>query len=535
MDIKIILLKSIQLVFRDSQLGNKDDHSRAVVRELLGDIPVMENTGVSDERDVVNKLRSFLVEVLAVAEEGPMTPDYVLDTLRLILVNDDNMLCLLEPMFAEKLNDLALKSLVIATRRSLSRFNNEKQIKKVLSDAHYKWNFQRDKITDISSFIDDHITALENFRVDTEKKDPGVISRYQLSNLSDLSRLVAKSTARSSTSTGLITGLQDMNKMIGGYFIRGTCVFVNALPHMNKTGTCAGFFVDFCTLNKPSRDPTGKARIPCHIWYSFEDEPELAIKRIYLRLKYDETREYVPVPKRPDEDEEDFENKLANYNMVIDRMSKYVHEKLSVNGFATFIVRVNPDLWTYRDLMNDIIRLESEGYEIYSCITDYMMKLNRAGCKGDGTAGSDMRELVTKMKNFFATKGILWVNPHQLSSEALKLIRASTNPDKFPQEIAGMGYLDGSTRLHQDYDLEITQHIFYFNNSPYIAYARGKNREGEALPPEDKYFVVPMPARGMPIPTDINSNQKLSYKRLLDAVRAKSNEAKQEKEEMMDF
>lgn len=535
MDVKIVLLKSIQLVFRDSQLGTKDDHSRSVVRELLEGIPVMENTGISDERDVVNKLRSFLIEVLNVAEEGPMTSEYVLDTLRLILVNDENMLCLLESMFAEKISEFNLKSLVIATRRSLARHNNEKQVKKVLSDASYKWNFQRDKITDVSAFIDEHIAALETFRVDTERKDPGVMSRYKLSDISQLSKLAAKSTARSSAATGLVSGLQDMNKMIGGYFIRGTCVFVNALPHMNKTGTCASLFVDFCTLNKPVKDPTGKNRIPCHIWYSFEDEPELALKRIYLRLKYDETREYVPMPKRPSDDEPDFESKLANYTLILNKMTEYVHAKLGINGFVTFITRVNPDLWTYRDLMNDIIRLEAEGYEVYSCITDYMMKLNRAGCKGDGTAGSDMRELVTKMKNFFAGKNILWINPHQLSSEALKLVRSSTNPDRFVQDIAGMGYLDGSTRLHQDYDLEITQHIFYFNNTPYIAYARGKNREGEALAPDDKYFVVPMPPRGMPIPTDIHSNEKMSYKRLLDAVRAKSKEAVQEKEDMFDF
>ena len=524
MDTKIILLRAIQLVFRDSQLGNNDEESRNIVRETLKDIPPMENSLVSEEREIINRLRDFLIEVLSIAQEGPMDASYVLDTLKLIFVNDENMLCLLEPMFSEKLNTINLKILVTSTRRSLSRHNTEKNLKKVLNDAHYKFNFRRDEITDVAQFIDEHIAGLELFRVNTERKDPGVLSRYKLSDIGEMKVLASKSSERSSVANGLITGVADFNEMIGGYFVRGNSVFLNALPHMNKTGTCAGWFVDFCTLNKPTLKTIQNKKKPCHVWYSLEDEPELALKRFYRRLKYDETREFVPYPSKPIDGEEDYDEKLKIYNSLVEGIADYTHERLSVNGFETFVIRVNPDLWTYRDLMNDILRLEAEGYEVYSCVTDYIMRLNKAGCKGDGTGGSELIDLVVKLRNFFASRNTLWINPHQLSSDALKIVRSSTSDDKFVKEIAGKGFLDGSTRLHHNYDLEIVQHLTVFNGRTYCSMARGKNKEGEhGMAEIKKYIIMPMPDGGMPIPTDINGGPKLTFRKLIDAVRSMSN------------
>ncbi len=91
-------------------------------------------------------------------------------------------------------------------------------------------------------------------------------------------------------------------------------------------------------------------------------------------------------------------------------------------------------------------------------------------------------------------KRIPFITPHQLSSEAKKLLRED-RPD-FVKVIAEKGYWDGCTRLDQELDLELYIHIEKLNKKSYLTVQRGKHRLPTVIPESKKYIVLPFMEAG---------------------------------------
>lgn len=105
-----------------------------------------------------------------------------------------------------------------------------------------------------------------------------------------------------------------------------------------------------------------------------------------------------------------------------------------------------------------------------------------------------------KHKRVFAHRGrlttyldtkrkITFITPHQLSTEAKRLIREGRQD--FVKEIAGKGYYAGSSQLDQEVDLEIYIHIEEVNGRYYLCIQRGKHRKVTITPLEHLYAILP--------------------------------------------
>jgi hypothetical protein len=140
------------------------------------------------------------------------------------------------------------------------------------------------------------------------------------------------------------------------------------------------------------------------------------------------------------------------------------------------MLRVNPSLWTYRDLLNKLLEFEASGYEIHAVITDYLAKLPTTGCDKSGAQGTDLVDMFNRIRNFIGPKRILFITPHQLSTDAKSLIRNGIPEASFVKEIANKGYTEKSKQIDQVVDLEIYQHKAYINRKPYLTLFRGKHR-----------------------------------------------------------
>ena len=122
------------------------------------------------------------------------------------------------------------------------------------------------------------------------------------------------------------------------------------------------------------------------------------------------------------------------------------------------------------------------------------------GCT-TGPAGTDIRDLFRRIRNFCASRSIAVISPHQLSSEAKQLIR--DGHQDFVKQVAEKGYWDGSKRLDQEVDREIYINIERFNSQAYLTVQRGKDRLSTVIPETDKYIVYDFTDFG-PILDDIN-------------------------------
>jgi hypothetical protein len=92
-------------------------------------------------------------------------------------------------------------------------------------------------------------------------------------------------------------------------------------------------------------------------------------------------------------------------------------------------------------------------------------------------------------------KRILFVTPHQLSTEAKQLIRNGVSDLNFVKEIAEKGYTELSRQIDQVVDLEIYIHIAYVNRKPVLTVQRGKHRGCSIIDEKYKYFTLNFPYR----------------------------------------
>jgi hypothetical protein len=131
---------------------------------------------------------------------------------------------------------------------------------------------------------------------------------------------------------------------------------------------------------------------------------------------------------------------------------------------------------------------------------DYLSMIPTTGCT-TGPAGTDIRDLFRRIRNFCATRDIAVISPHQMSSEAKQLIR--DGHQDFVKQVAEKGYWDGSKRLDQEVDRELYIHIEKMMGKSYLTVQRGKDRLPQVISDSDKYIVYEFSELG-PIEDDIN-------------------------------
>lgn len=239
----------------------------------------------------------------------------------------------------------------------------------------------------------------------------------------------------------LLSGYRGVNRMLGGdsYYRRGDFVVVGALQHNFKSGWINSHFRDFATLNKPYMECPSKK--PLLLGISTENSLKDNILWMYAHLKAEETGE-----------------KADTRNTSTAEASDYVIKRLSVTGYEIRWLRVDPSDYTYRHFIDLVLQLEADGYEIHAVLFDYLNMISKKGCN-TGPMGTEIRDLFHRIRNFTNPRGILFMTPHQLSSDAKSLLRGGVAPEDFVKEIANKGYWDSCRVIDQEVDLEIYIHL----------------------------------------------------------------------------
>jgi hypothetical protein len=106
---------------------------------------------------------------------------------------------------------------------------------------------------------------------------------------------------------------------------------------------------------------------------------------MYTRLKYNETREMVDIR-----------------GVSPEEMAAYVKAEMGKTGFHLKMERYDPTQWTYKSIFNRILELEAQGYVIEVLCLDYLGLIPTVGCS-QGPAGTDMRDLMRRVRNFCAS------------------------------------------------------------------------------------------------------------------------------------
>lgn len=475
MDSKLILVKAVTLLYRESLLVEKESNSSDLVRTILEGIKLPElSLSINSERECLMGLKETALYMCS----SPLTTVYdkedLLQRLKVNCSNDDKLYDAFAQGIERDMDEPSIKRTILSIRKFINDSFRENEIINLIGKANTALRFNRESIPDVRKFVRDLSVELEPYQIEANRKDPAIVNSVDLGDTTGLTELFQEIQDVSNDVGILKTGWQGINRMTQGGFRRGETWVIPALQHNFKTGFTLSLLKQMAIYNTPSMvNPTKK---PLLLRISFEDSITANLQFLYQNFFQNEHGE------------------LPNLKKVsVAEMAAYVKEKMSVTGYQCKFIRVNPSNWTYKDIQNTVLELEAQGYEIHVLMLDYLAMIPTTGCD-NSTVGSDMRDMWRRMRNFCSSRGITLISPHQLSSEAKMLIREGRTD--FVKAVANKGYYDGSKRLDQEVDGEITAHIERYQDGAYLTLMRGKHRLPSIIPEKDKYLVLKFTEKG---------------------------------------
>lgn len=473
MDSKLLLVKCITLLYREAELkqgGSSFDLCKSVIENIkIPETSLEVQTG----REVIVALRSTISWMM----EQDISDGYDrLQLLQRIRINtkDDTYLYnavveSIEPCNSEE----ELKKQILSYRGSLKKFIDNQNINQIISQSFQKLSFNTEEI-DYREFVREVYAKLEPYTHDIIiSKHPAIVDSVSFDDPEGMEELLKRAKETISLDGIIRTGWHGINRMLGEHqgIRRGETVVVGALQHNFKTGFTLNIFKHAAFYNKPyMRDPKKK---PLLVHFSLENELEMNILWLYANIKENETRQPCDTS-----------------SVDVMEAKNYIIEKMSQTGYHIKMLRVEPSICTYHDFFDMLSTYEADGYEVHMIVIDYLSMMNKAGLAHSGAAGTDIRDLFRRTRNFCSSRGIAFITPHQLSTEAKGLVRMGVN--NFVQEIANKGYYEGSKQIDQEVDLELYIHIEKIKyKGSFLTVQRGKHRKTGITPEKDLYTVLP--------------------------------------------
>lgn len=473
MNIKVLFSKIIALLFRESQI-NEDGTSTKLVEDIVQSVKINQ-TDVSGTSTELNDVKNLIMDMVSRATENPMTYQNINQQLKIILSADQNWFEAIDDDIVHEMCEDDIKRNVSSLRYELNKYLKTKKAQDLLEKITYNLKFKKDTIGNVDNYLSGALGEVTDLVSYAGEDMPGIIGEFDLSDTEKVAGYIDNIRKEADGSRVLKMPWQAMNRMTRGGLRLGQLTIVGGLGHNNKTGTCLSMFISACMFNNPKnlqRDPKKK---PCHLLISFEDDLEIIVNNIYTLLK--ENFDNVPVT---DDDKKQFNSR---------EVARYIYDKLTSTGYEVKILRADPSTWSYREILNEIMLLQSQGYEIHLMLIDYLSLCNKEGLSNI-RLDSDIQELFRRVKNFAcATHNISLLVPHQLSPDALKLKRSGEK--MLTKMIAGGSYYADCSALYREPELEILIDVVEDNGQVYQTFARGKHRGQNNTPLEHKFFILP--------------------------------------------
>lgn len=472
-----LLCFSIVLIIHEKLLGLKTI-SFDLVKTVLEFTKQPEvNLEINPERNAISNLRKSLEYICS---SKYIDGDIVLPRLRIDCEDYPTHMDMFRKAVLNNITDEDRYKRIYNIKRMINDYIKGKDIENVINEISYKLKFKRGELGSHQDIACTLVNRLQKYTKGvTNAFTEGLISELDL-NDEQKTIEVCEETAKLITSVDTYTlGMQGLNRMLQNKIIRGKFYMIGALPHQSKSFFLTDILLQIMMYNKPINPTPGKK--PLILLVSTEDSTEERVQSIYSCL-------YLNT----------YHKEIENVNNIDPKMmASFINKKVKSYGWHLKTIHVNPTTWGYQEYFGKIEEYEQEGYELYFVGIDYAGMMTTKGCENTGSTGSDVRDLIRRLRNHAIEKNYGLFSPHQLSQDAKQLIRNGTNSESFVQELPGKGYYDKCGRLDQELDVEIFIHICKLNGKYYLTIQRGKHRGlFRQTPEEDKFCVYQLSGSG---------------------------------------
>lgn len=262
------------------------------------------------------------------------------------------------------------------------------------------------------------------------------------------------------------TGLQGLNRALGGGFRLGSSIVFNSCSHHGKSLSILKMLrwqVTYNSVNAQFPNPT------C-ILYTLENETPQNLLQLFSEM-------YINKFKR-----------LPPSDLSEEEIVNFCYDEFGRHGWKVIIDRRLGAEFGFPELVANFEEYVSLGFTPLMCCIDYMnmMRKGRDIADSGGTNALMVRELYTNICNYLKAHNCTLVTAHQLNRKALELARM--NPmgvvKKFNADL-----LADSTDVQREVDVTIYQHKESDNKgNVFLTFHVPKVRYNNDRPERDKYF-----------------------------------------------
>lgn len=475
----LIFIKLVSIVYHVKKINDQ-----TLIKEIIDlykSIISDSNTLFGNDKIIEKKLKNVIDWMFEQPSDEPIIKSMLLPMLVDATKEDKDIYNSLVVALEDYPNEERARQLVYRNineiRKGLKSNEFEKSFKKVMKDIYY---------TDASKISKEEwnkvLEIIENRQRDLIDDQVGVevIEEVNSSDINSLIRILERAQIESSNEGVLRTGLQGINNALypDCGFRRSKYYIFYALTNRGKSLTLSHMCASIGLYNKPLlRD---KAKIPTIVLDSAEDSLDIILERMYKIIMVNKTGDF-----------QDISQVSAEYiaTMIISAFKE--------NGWHLVINRIDPTEDTYVKACDRIRKLEMKGHEVITWFYDYVDLMSLNGIQGD-TRSDKLQGLHKRMRTFIVNKGISFITCGQLSPAAKNNYQGQYGDEEeigFARSVAGKSMTEGSTKITNEVDCEITIHVAKLGSgNNYLTYCLGKMR-GEGANKEDSYGFYPLDSK----------------------------------------
>lgn len=456
MNYRFLIINALMLLYWEREIENNPISHIDTIKEIMGELR-LGSADMDGGGDVYANLHALIIRICAHPNDK-IDKVSLLRQIKIMANHDQYVSDIIAEGLDRELDEDAVKEECLTLAREITKAYRKLQFINHLKEVAKEYVYSEREFT-IEDAARSVVERFENFAVQENESISGIEGVVQTVDLTDeeeVKYLFEEAINEISPDEILKFGLAGINRLFGkqGGGRRGETIIVGGLTHHGKSVTTMGMMRGIAAYNIPKVHKPGK--IPTILLISSENDLTINIRELYFQC-FVNTYHCKPM-SIPDEEE----------------AARFIKKYFSANGWKVYMVRVNPDEFTLKDMQELVYTLESSNHEIIACCFDYLAMMSTKGIDAGGITGRDKQVLLKRVRNMFTVRKTLFMTPHQLSTEALAIER--DRPSKFLDEILNRKYYADCKSMADEADFEINLQKVIVDGIVYVYYGRGKHR-----------------------------------------------------------
>lgn len=385
-----------------------------------------------------------------------------------------------------------LQKLVMVAANELRAMLATSRIAKLMSKATFDVNHNPLAIPNMANYIREFINKLDTETSSIDSSDKAISEEIDFAVSDDVETTFSRVATMYDGGDVYKVGWKALNTALQGGPRAGEMMMLGSLEHNYKSGMTRILFRQILQYNDPPTYLAHEKKKPLALYITLEDPIEFVLQFMFQNIMFNKTGKKVDIKK-----------------FTTKEMETEVTSTLRARGWEIKMFKADPSGWTYRSLIEKIISYGAAGYDVRVVAIDYLLQIPTVGCDKSGAMGTDLRDLVRRVRNFMAAKRILCITPGQLSTQVKDILINGTPERDILNVIAERGMYAGSKQISHDLDISLLIKKVKTGQGTYLDVLLEKHRNPTAIDANLKHFALPFPDDGMPIVDDLTSKSSI--------------------------